>query len=323
MSADVKSAHLRIVKPSTEAERGTRTVLKSDVVTPAVVKSWKLPPFQRPLKENSAKLGDVAAEIRQTEIIPGVITLGVLDRNLWVIDGQHRVEAFLRAEISEAFVDIRFAHFDDMAEMSKEFKKLNGKISNMTPDDLLRAEEQSNDVLRKFRRDCSFIGYGQIRRGPKTPIVSMSSILRCWFGTGPEVPSLGGLTANEVVERLTPDEARTLSEFANCAFEAWGTDEAHHKLWTNLNLAMCMWMYRRLVVQPYSASTKKITRELFTKCLMSVAADAAYAAFLVGRSLRERDRSPAYSRVKSLFAKRIEAETGDKPRLPSPEWGGR
>jgi hypothetical protein len=44
---------------------------------------------------------------------------------------------------------------------------------------------------------------------------------------------------------------------------------------------------------------------------------------LLGRQLRERDRSPTYSKLKAIFAKRIEAETGDKPRLPSPNWGGR
>jgi hypothetical protein len=323
MSSDVKSAHLRIVKPATDAERGTRTTLDAAVVTPSVVKSWKAPPFQRPLKENSPKLADVAQEIRATEIIPGVITLGVIGKELWLIDGQHRVHAFLSSERDEAFVDLRYAHFSDMAEMSKEFKKLNGKIANMTPDDLLRAEEQSNAVLRRVRRECPFVGYGQVRRNPKAPVLSMSALLRCWFGTAPEVPSLGGLTANEVVERLTEAEAQMLIDFAKVAFNAWGSDIQHAKLWTNLNLAVCMWLYRRLVIHPYSSSTKRLTKELFTKCMMSVAADGTYSDWLVGRMLRERDRSPAYSRVKGIFARRLEAETGEKPRLPSPEWGGR
>jgi len=321
--AEAKSSHLKIVKPSTEAERGTRTTLDAAVVTPEIVGTWKAPPFQRPLKENSSKLSDVTQEIRQTEIIPGVVTLGVLDKELWLIDGQHRIAAFLRSEIPEAFVDLRYSHVNDMAEMSREFKKLNGKIANMMPDDLLRAEEENNPVLRRLRRDCPFIGYGNIRRNPKAPVVSMSAMLRCWFGTVPEVPSTGGLTANEVAERLTSDEAAVLTDFSQIAFKAWGADAAHQKLWTNLNLAVCMWLYRRLVIHPYSSSTKKLTKELFTKCMMSVAADGSYSDWLVGRQLRERDRSPAYSRVKSIFARRIEAETGDKPRLPSPEWGGR
>lgn len=205
MSNEIKSAHLRIVKPSTEAEKGTRTTLEPAVVTPALVKSWKAPPFQRPLKENSSKLADVTQEIRSTEIIPGVVTLGVIEKVLWLIDGQHRVQAFLNSELPEAFVDLRYAHFLDMSEMAKEFKKLNGKIANMMPDDLLRAEEQSNPVLRKLRRDCPFVGYGQVRRNPKSPIVSMSALLRCWFGSAPEVPSTGGLSANDVVERLSED----------------------------------------------------------------------------------------------------------------------
>lgn len=88
-------------------------------------------------------------------------------------------------------------------------------------------------------------------------------------------------------------------------------------------MTVCMWLYRRLVITPYSSSTKKLTKEMFSKCLMGVAADAHYAEWLVGRQLRDRDRSPAYQRVKALFAKRIELETGEKPRLPSPDWGGK
>jgi len=322
MGNDVKSAHLRIVKPSTDAQKETRTTLDTIVVTLDIARSWKLPPFQRPLKDN-AKLAIVANDIATNEVIPGVMTLGVLDKVLYVIDGQHRREAFYRSEVQEAFADIRYAHFTSMGEMADEFQKLNGRIANMTPDDMLRAEEHTNPVLRRLRRECSFIGYTQVRRGPGSPIVSMSALLRCWFGSSTEVPSLGGMNASELVQSFTDEECTTLIDFCTLAMKALGKDPEHHKLWLNLNLAICMWLYRRLVITPYSASTKKISRDMFLKCLMSVAADGSYSDWLVGRQLRERDRSPAYRKVKDLFAKRLELETGQKPRLPSPDWGGK
>jgi len=322
MSNEVKQAHLRIVKPTTEAQRETRTTQDVIIVTPEIVKSWKLPAFQRPLKVNE-KMIIVSNKIEQSEVIPGVLTLGVLDKTIYLLDGQHRREAFLMSGIKEAAVEVRYAHFDSLAEMSQEFRDVNSRIANMTPDDTLRAMVETHDGIRKLKRTLAFVGFGQVRRGPTSPLVSMSALLRSWFGSAPEVPSLGGLTAEAVADKLTKDEAETLIGFGECAFKAWGSDPSNYKLWLNLNLTICMWLYRRLVISPYSASTKKLTKEAFTKCLMSVAADGVYSDWIVGRQLRERDRAPAYKKVKDLFAKRIELETGVKPRMPSPDWGGR
>lgn len=53
---------------------------------------------------------------------------------------------------------------------------------------------------------------------------------------------------------------------------------------------------------------------------MSVAAAEAYSDWLVGRNLSIRDLSPAYGRLKGIFAGRLEQETGKKPLLPQPAW---
>lgn len=318
----VDKSHLKIVKPQSEAERERRTTLDTIFVTPESARQWRVPTFQRELKVNE-KVMQISREIAQSGLIPGTITLGVLDNHLYIIDGQHRREAFLLADITEGIADVRYCHFKTEAEMGDEFVKLNSHIVTMRPDDILRGLEKSNPALAKLRRACPFVGYGQIRRGEKSPVVSMSALLRCWFGSAPEVPAAGGLTATKVVQNLSDEEVETLTSFLNIAFAAWGRNLEHARLWGNLNLTVCMWMFRRLVITPYSTSTKKLGKELFQKCLMSVAADAHYNDYLVGRALRERDRSPTYSKLKGIFARRIEAETGDKPRLPSPDWGGR
>lgn len=314
--------YLKVVEPATKAQRATRTTLDTVIVTLAMAKGWKLPSFQRPLKENF-KVMEISNEIRETQVIPGVITIGVIDDKHYLLDGQHRRHAFFLSELQEAFADVRFTHFETEAEMADEFIKVNSHIVSLKPDDILRGLEKSNKNLAKIKREFPLVGYDNIRRGDRGPVVSMSALLRCWFGSAPEVPSLGGFTARTVVEELSDDEVDTLLKFCEVARIAWGNVAEHHKLWLNLNLTICMWLYRRLVITPYSASVKKISSDLFKKCLMSVAADGTYADYLVGRNLRERDRSPTYSKVKSIFSKRIEEEERYKPRLPSPEWGGR
>lgn len=315
-------SHLKIVKPTTEAQKATETTVDTIIVTPALAKSWKLPSFQRPLSWNK-KCEEVRDEIKETLVIPGVIELGVVEKQFYLVDGQHRRECFLRAEILEAFADVRYLHFETMAEMAEEFKKVNGRLVSLRADDTLRASEEGSAPLRRLRVQFPLVGYDQVRRNDRSPVVSMSALLRCWFGSAPEVPSLGGLSAANLVDQLTDDEVDQMLGFLGCAQKAWGRDVEHQRLWSNLNLAICMWMYRRLVITPYSANIKKLPREIFQKCLMSVAADGEYHDWLVGRNLRERDRSPTYQRIKTMFAKRIEQETGIKPRLPQPGWGGR
>lgn len=316
--------YLSIVKPTSTAEKATRTTVDTILVTPELAKSWKLPPFQRDLKETQ-KVIEVSEKIKKGNppTIPGILTLGVVDKVVYILDGQHRRHAFLLSGVFEAFADVRYAHFDTIAEMSREYRELNARLVNMTPDDTLKALEHENPQLARLRRQCPFIGYAYIRRGEKTPVVSMSALVRCWFGSSTEVPSVGGMSAQDVADNLSMEEVDTLISFCDLAFKAWGRDTAHHRLWGNLNLAICMWLYRRLVITAYSANVKKISKELFMKCLMSLAADGEYCSWLVGRNLKERDRSPTYQRIKSKFAKRLEEETGDKPRLPSPSWGGR
>jgi hypothetical protein len=44
--------------------------------------------------------------------------------------------------------------------------------------------------------------------------------------------------------------------------------------------------------------------------------------WLVGRSIGERDRVPAYGRLQTTFVHRATAETGKKVVLPQPAWVG-
>lgn len=318
------TAPLKLVKPSTVAEKATRTTSDTLAVTPETVNAWKKPPFQRAFKNNE-KVQEIAEEIADTEVIPGVLTLGVLNGETYLIDGQHRREAFLMSGLPKGYVDVRTAHYKSMAEMSKEFDRLNSSISKMKPDDRLRAMEfDSDNYLAALRKACPFVGYDNIRRGEGTPLLSMGTTIRCWNMSAKEVPISGGGASKggiaEIAKRFSKEDSDLLSQFLNTAHSAWGTDREYHRLWGNLNLTICMWLYRRLVITGYSAKSVRISLPMFQKCLIALSANESYVEWLHGRNSTDRTRAPAYKKVKDIFSRRINEETGNKPKLPQPKW---
>ncbi len=306
--------------PSTDEEKVTQSIVDTIIITPELVRSWQLPAAQRPLKVNE-KIKALAVELKQNGgVLPGFMTLGRIGGITYLLDGQHRREAFLMSELAEGYTDIRVRRFTDEAEMGREFVLLNSSLVRLTPDDILRGLEASSAPLQRIRKRCVFVGYDHLRRGERSPILSMSATLRCWLGSEPEVPSSGGQSASTIAEHMSIDEADVMSEFLTLCYSAFGRDESYRILWRNLNLTICAWLYRRTVITQYSANTVRLTKELFTKCLMHASATSTYVDWLQGRQLSNRDRSPCYDRLKKVFSERITTETGKKPRLPQPGW---
>jgi hypothetical protein len=311
---------LKIVKPTEKAEKQTHTTVDTIELDHGLIGGWKPPPFQRPLKVNAKVTALVETIKLDGGVIPGVITLGVIGKDTYLLDGQHRIHAFLLSELERGYADIRVCHFDSVGAMGEEFVALNSRLVNFRPDDILKGLEASSSSLQKIRAKCPFVGYDMVRRGDRSPLLSMSAVLRCWYGSGPEAPTGGGTSAMELARTITDEDADAATSFLQLAYHAWGRDSEYVRLWGNLNLILCMWLYRRTVIAQYSPNTVKLSKELFQKCLLSLSANGLYLDWLVGRNLNDRDRSPAYARVKALFAKRVEDETGKKPRLPSPTW---
>lgn len=317
------------LRPKTASEKKTRTVVDTIRFTQDTLKSWRLPEFQRPIKINE-KVRALAEQLKADGgVMPGIITLGVINGTTYLVDGQHRREAFLISGLDEGYTDIRTHYFESMADAGDEFVRLNSQLVRMRPDDILRGLESSVEALRHIRQQCPFVGYDMIRRGPTSPIVSMSMILRAWRGSSTDVPSPHGIatSAQNLAQTLTDEEARGLIDFLKLAVDGFGRDPEYARLWGSLNIILCMWLYRRMVLSQYSPKTPRLTKEVFKKCLMSLSANEDYLDWLVGRHLGERDRSPAYNKVRVAFAHRIEIETGKKPHMPAPAWashsGGR
>ena len=290
--------------------------------------SYVVPSFQRPLRTNE-KVRALAEDLKANGgFISGVITLGKLkgDRAVYIVDGQHRMEAFKMSELGECICDVRTCTFDSMADMADEFVLLQQSLVRMRPDDVLRGLEGSSHALQLIRKTCPFVGYDQIRRGSDhAPIVSMAAIVKSWHGSKPETPSrvTGSLTASVIIREFDDAEITNLCKFLHVAHAAWGRDEAYGRLWNSLNIALCMWTYRRAVLDQDRSGGKRSTimsTELFKKCLMTVSASAEYIDWLGGRTLTDFHRAPCYRRLKAMFLARLKAENVDNPRLPSPPW---
>ena len=313
-------SNLKIVKPHTPAQKTTQTTLDTWEVTYTKMKTWKIPQFQRALRVN-AKVLELSEKIKvDGGVIPGVITIGVIDGDTYLVDGQHRREAFALSECGVGYCDVRVLHFTDLADMAQEFVDLNSKLVAFKPDDILKGLESSYETLSKIRKRCPYVGYDQIRRSATGPVVSMSSVCRSWFGSQTETPRNGGISAPQLGKTMTMEEADQLVKFLECAYSAWGREPNYSRLWLTLNLTLCMWLFRNLVITVYSPKSPRLSTEVFSKCLMSLSADSTYIDWLLGRGFNNRDLAPAYARIKTIFGRRIEQETGRKPLLPAPTW---
>lgn len=221
---------MRLVKLSGEAERATQTTVDTIEITKKLAASWKSPPFQRELRP-TGKVVTLAEEIKATGVLPGVITLGVLDGDVYIVDGQHRLHAFMLSELLVVYADVRTHYFKAMGDMADEFVKLNSSLVRLRPDDILKGMEQSSPMLQRIRRKCPFVGYDRIRMGGNSPVLSMSTVLRVWAGSRPEVPSIGGTGASTVVETLDDRETTALCDFLTLCFAAWKRDPEYSTLW--------------------------------------------------------------------------------------------
>jgi len=300
--------------------RNLRSTMDTVLVTKAWIAALKLPTFQRPLRVN-AKLISISEDLKHNGgVIPGILTIGVLAKERYLIDGQHRVEAFKISELDEGLADLRICYFDSMAEMGDEFVSLNSQIVKLRPDDILRGLEGCIPGIKHIRKTCPFVGYDNIRRGSSAPIVSMALALRAWFISIPEVPVSGCGSARNLAERLEMEEAQKLCHFLTCCFEAWGIDKEYSKMWGSLNITISAWLWRRCVISQSSPKVTRLTPAQFTSGLRALTANANYMDWLVNRHLNERDRSPCYGRIKAIFAKRLEADLPRKVVLPAPPW---
>lgn len=324
------------------APRFASAKMDTIIVTPALIASWKKPSFQRELRTNQRVL-EAIEQIRRDGVVEGVLTLGKYEGDTYVVDGQHRMDCLVKAcdpefkvedstrpgmflpAISEAYADVRVRNFRSVAEMAEEFINLNRPLVAMRPDDLMRGLEEVNPHVAAIRRRCPFVGYDRLRQGDNAKtLLSMGTVVRIWFGSKAETPGPGP-SSTEAVKMLDEEQVTLLCEFLSICFEAWGRHKEHFKMWMGLNLCLLLWLYRRIVLTDLSEQKggRKIvhlSKREFMSCLMGLAADSNYSEYLIGRSLSERDRGPTYSRIRTIFVRRLTESGISNPRFPAGDW---
>jgi hypothetical protein len=311
-----------------KAPKAERSEMETLILTIPQVDEWLLPPFQREFKAND-RVMQLANELRTTEYLPGVITLGRLGDKpaIYKVDGQHRIGAFKISGLDEVMADVRLKRFETMADMAAEYVLLNSNLNRMKPDDVLKGHAANLPNLRKITKECPFVGYSNIRRGESSPILSMSQVLRCWHGSSKETPTTVGLgTATGLAEALDEGSTNELIFFLTVALDSWGRDKEYVRLWGGLNLMMTMWLWRKLVLDKKRTGNQRhaiLTAGQFAQCMTAMSADSRYLDWLYGRIVGDRDRSPCYGKLKDIIVKRVFDETGHKIRLLQPGWASK
>lgn len=299
------------------------------------IASWQLPNFQRPLRTND-KVKALSAEIKHNGGIMhgGPFTLGRVDGDpiIYLVDGQHRREAFLITDLEECLIEVRIRRFPDQAAMSRSFVEINTKLVTMRPDDVLRALEEYKPLLQKIRAHCPFVGYTNIRRGGKfeSALLSMSVLLRTWKHASYDTPPVSGSggSAQDLAENLELEEVNKMIPFLLVAREAWGDHPENYRLWAGGNLVLVMWLWRHLVSdyvpEGRGHKARRITITEFRNGMIALSRDAVYMQRILYSTLRsDRDKSVLYNSMKAIFARRLSEDTTEKVRLPEPPWAAR
>lgn len=313
----------------TKASRHVNSTMETLVFSRDDLNEWTIPPFQRQLRVNE-KVRMLGEELKANGgIISGVITLGTLpnDKTLYLVDGQHRREAFRLSGLAEGLSDVRICKFDDMAHMAEAFVGLQQSLVSMRPDDILRGMEGTTRSLQIIRHTCPFVGYDAVRRNAEhAPFLSMTMVMRAWAGSRHETPhrSNNRETPLQLARQIDDLEVTNLCKFLHVAHSAWNRDVENARLWASLNLGLCMWLYRRIVLDEDRSGSRRamvLTTDQFKKCLIALSADADYSDWLVARVLNDHSRAPCYRRVKAIWAQRLKTDkVTEAPKFPSPAW---
>lgn len=320
-------SNVTVLKPT--PRESIDATIEVRILTIGEMEQWNLPPVQGTFRLNKKVLEYVSDLKSNGGIIGGTIRLGRLpnDPRLWLVDGLHRREGARMSGLSEFLAEIRTRDYASMGELADDFVKMNTPLSRKRPDDILRALEENLPALQIIRKQCPFVGYDNIRRCSSTSAtVGMTQVLRCWHGASQETPGGFGGSSNpaEIARSLDNADVEQISTFLNTVHGAWGTDAEYYRLWNTLNMTMCMWLFKQLVLtKPDPTRRKKVvslTVAQFGRCMMSLSAAGDYVDWTLGRNMSERDRSPCYTRIKRVIAARVQQETGRKPNLPQPAW---
>jgi hypothetical protein len=296
-------------------------------ITREAISAWVRPPFQRTVS-NSKGLRKAANQIRQDGWLPAVIYLGILDGKTYLVDGHHRIQAFIASGIEKMIVPVIVRYYENgirgLRDMCQDFVLHSRHIRNPTASDMLRALEGVNDHIKKIRAECPFVGYEKFWKGEDSPILPMAHVVRIVVAS--RIETLGTGTGNAVdrTETLTGAETHRVISFLNSARQAWGCGIETKYLWSPINLILCFWFFQRMVKGPgIKEKQASLTAAQFHNCLHALGTNKAYLNLLIsnrGRQLHIPEvRVPLCKEVMVTFKKRLKGEGTNQYYMPTPQ----
>lgn len=307
-------------------ERSLRSVTAYTKLTVADVNEWVIDPdIQRDLRL-TPKVKAIGIVIGQTKLIPSTITIGIYDGKQYLLDAHHRVEGW-KMYVENGGEDgvcalVNWIHFDTQAAMALKFVELQMCLVRMRPDDGLRALQHSSPPLQLIKDECPYVGFGAIQRCNTTSaVLSMSVLLRCWMGSKPETPVTSSGAALDITLAMNMVDARQCADFVALAHRAWGRVAEYSRLWGALNLTLCMWLYRRMVLDTTTTEVTHLTPDQFRMCLVALTNSTPniddYVEWLRSKTMNHQNRQIAMQRyILALFSARIRQERGQRARKP-------
>ena len=165
--------------------------MKVMAVTRKTIEGWAKPDFQRPVAENK-NLGELAVQIQDQGWLLTAIYLGIWMGKTYLVDGQHRMQAFIASGLEQMSVPVITKYYLDgakgLAAMCEDFLRINSHIKNPTANDMLKALEGKNSHIKEIRTNCPFVGYTHLRRTESAPILGMAQAIRALVVSRQEIP---------------------------------------------------------------------------------------------------------------------------------------
>jgi len=287
------------------------------VLNRKVVESWEKPPFQRPVAEGK-NIISMSVQMQDFGYMMSAFYLGVWEGRTYLVDGQHRRVSFISSGLEEIVAPVVTKHYpkgsQGLLEMCEDFLRIQQHIKNPTANDKLRALEPNNKCLQKITRMCPFVGY-------ERPLLSMAQVIRSLVISGQEMPGSAARSAVDHARDMKMKEANGLITFLQLAYEAWGIDKDMRLMWSPMNMALCLWFFRRMLKGSKSPGT--VTTSQFSE-IFALLPSKTYISLLEdnsgGRMNDEDTRNPVAVELRRTIKKGLRRDGVHDYYMPEVPW---
>ncbi len=263
---------------------------------------WQVPPYQRDGIDNK-KVNEISVALSQSPTLKyGLLLVGCRCGTLYLVDGHHRKRAFGKTDLPSFRASVLFVRFDSEDEEVEAYREVQEQIKKSTPNDRLKVVAYTHAPLARIAEECNFVTFSKATAGSQRNLVTMSTVVQCWewSKTNPPKPNNGG-SVEDLAKSMTAEDAEKAIEFFGLCLDRFGV--SFPSLWKAPNLALCLWLYRRLVWQEgiEDGRWSRLTRREFASGLSGIA-NGDYTDCLTNKKLsRDLDRNYIWGMLIHLF----------------------